>query len=235
MRQHGLLTACALALTATGAAAQQLAPSPTLDAIKARGNVECGVHLGLPGFSFANDKGEWSGPRRRLLQGARRRRARRRQQGQVHADLGAAALADPAIGPGRPAVAQLDHHLLAQCHARHQFPGHQFLRRPDLHRPQRRPTPRRRPISTAPRSASPPARPRRRTRPTGSASATSRSPSSISRRTTTRSPPMMPAAATPIPRASARSPASASSSRSPDDHIILTQPISNDPQGPVTR
>src|ERR1051325_3676152 len=61
MRQYGLLTACALALTATGAAAQQLAPSPTLDAIKARGHVECGVHLGLPGFSFANDKGEWSG------------------------------------------------------------------------------------------------------------------------------------------------------------------------------
>ena len=41
--------------------AQTLAPSPTLDAIKARGNLECGVHLGLPGFSFANDKGEWSG------------------------------------------------------------------------------------------------------------------------------------------------------------------------------
>jgi len=41
--------------------AQQLAPSPTLDAVKARGHVECGVHLGLPGFSYANDKGEWTG------------------------------------------------------------------------------------------------------------------------------------------------------------------------------
>src|SRR3954451_5731899 len=61
MRQHRLFAAGLFALTATGAAAQQLAPSPTLDAIKARGNVECGVHLGLPGFSFANDKGEWSG------------------------------------------------------------------------------------------------------------------------------------------------------------------------------
>ena len=59
--RYGILSAGLLALTATGAAAQQLAPSPTLDAIKARGNVECGVHLGLPGFSFANDKGEWSG------------------------------------------------------------------------------------------------------------------------------------------------------------------------------
>src|SRR6187200_1287523 len=60
MRQFGLFTASLLALTA-GASAQQLAPSPTLDAIKARGNLECGVHLGLPGFSFANDKGEWTG------------------------------------------------------------------------------------------------------------------------------------------------------------------------------
>ena len=46
---------------ATTAQAQQLSPSPTLDAIKARGHIECGVHLGLQGFSFANDKGEWTG------------------------------------------------------------------------------------------------------------------------------------------------------------------------------
>ena len=55
------LAAAALAITAASAGAQTLAPSPTLDAIKARGHLECGVHLGLPGFSFANDKGEWSG------------------------------------------------------------------------------------------------------------------------------------------------------------------------------
>src|SRR5436305_2363913 len=51
----------AFLLMSSAASAQQLAPSPTLDAVKQRGNVECGVHLGLPGFSFANDKGEWSG------------------------------------------------------------------------------------------------------------------------------------------------------------------------------
>ncbi|HEY5794548.1 MAG TPA: amino acid ABC transporter substrate-binding protein [Bosea sp. (in: a-proteobacteria)] len=57
-----LLAATAiLAASASMASAQQLAPSPTLDAIKARGHIECGVHLGLPGFSFADDKGEWSG------------------------------------------------------------------------------------------------------------------------------------------------------------------------------
>jgi general L-amino acid transport system substrate-binding protein len=56
-----LSLAALLTLVAGAAGAQQLAPSPTLDAIKSRGNLECGVHLGLPGFSFANDKGEWSG------------------------------------------------------------------------------------------------------------------------------------------------------------------------------
>ncbi len=56
-----LFSAAAFAATCIPCGAQQLQPSPTLDAIKARGNLECGVHLGLPGFSFANDKGEWSG------------------------------------------------------------------------------------------------------------------------------------------------------------------------------
>ncbi len=57
-----LLAAAALAATfAYSANAQTLVPSPTLDAIKARGHLECGVHLGLPGFSFADDKGVWTG------------------------------------------------------------------------------------------------------------------------------------------------------------------------------
>lgn len=60
MKIHHLAGLAAL-LAATGASAQTLVPSPTLDAIKARGHLECGVHLGLPGFSFANDKGEWTG------------------------------------------------------------------------------------------------------------------------------------------------------------------------------
>ena len=60
MKFYGFAAAMAC-LVATSAGAQQLAPSPTLDAVKARGNIECGVHLGLPGFSFANDKGEWTG------------------------------------------------------------------------------------------------------------------------------------------------------------------------------
>jgi general L-amino acid transport system substrate-binding protein len=58
---HTVILGGLIGCVAATAHGQQLAPSPTLDAIKARGHVECGVHLGLPGFSFANDKGEWSG------------------------------------------------------------------------------------------------------------------------------------------------------------------------------
>ncbi len=61
MKTGILATALAAVAISFGAQAQQLTPSPTLDAIKARGHLECGVHLGLPGFSFANDKGEWTG------------------------------------------------------------------------------------------------------------------------------------------------------------------------------
>ncbi len=34
---------------------------PTLDGVRAKGHVQCGVSEGLPGFSSPNDKGEWSG------------------------------------------------------------------------------------------------------------------------------------------------------------------------------
>ena len=61
MKFIGLVAAAACLVATAPAMAQQLAPSPTLDAVKARGHIECGVHLGLPGFSFANDKGEWAG------------------------------------------------------------------------------------------------------------------------------------------------------------------------------
>lgn len=49
------LLAFALALTGTAQA------GATLDAVKARGFVQCGVNTGLPGFSNANDQGKWTG------------------------------------------------------------------------------------------------------------------------------------------------------------------------------
>lgn len=33
----------------------------TLDTVKQRGHVQCGVNTGLPGFSFPDDQGKWSG------------------------------------------------------------------------------------------------------------------------------------------------------------------------------
>jgi general L-amino acid transport system substrate-binding protein len=42
---------------AKGAMAQQR----VLDTVKSRGNLSCGVSTGVPGFSFPDDKGNWSG------------------------------------------------------------------------------------------------------------------------------------------------------------------------------
>jgi len=49
--------AAAAALTLVGFAAQ----AQTLDAVKSRGNLLCGVSQGLPGFSNPDDKGNWTG------------------------------------------------------------------------------------------------------------------------------------------------------------------------------
>ena len=58
MRMTSLLGACAL--LAFGAATAHA--GPTLDAVKKKGFVQCGVNVsGLPGFASVNDKNEWSG------------------------------------------------------------------------------------------------------------------------------------------------------------------------------
>ena len=51
----GILGSAALALSASTASAA------TLDDVKAKGHVQCGVSTGLAGFSAPNDKGEWTG------------------------------------------------------------------------------------------------------------------------------------------------------------------------------
>ncbi len=50
--------ASALAVSFSGAA---LAQGKTLDAVKQRGALNCGVNVGLPGFSQPDDKGNWTG------------------------------------------------------------------------------------------------------------------------------------------------------------------------------
>lgn len=51
------LTAAALVLSAAAASAQ----SKTLEAVKGRGTLVCGVNTGLAGFSMPDDKGQWTG------------------------------------------------------------------------------------------------------------------------------------------------------------------------------
>lgn len=51
-----VLVATATALGAIGSASAQ-----TLQTVKSRGHVICGVSTGIPGFSSADDKGNWSG------------------------------------------------------------------------------------------------------------------------------------------------------------------------------
>src|SRR5271170_871803 len=56
--------ACAIVASAALLGASSVlatASAGPLDEVKKRGHLECGVHTGLPGFSFPDDKGNWSG------------------------------------------------------------------------------------------------------------------------------------------------------------------------------
>jgi len=50
-----------LGATIGGAAAQSTTPSPTLDAVRARGVLNCGIHTGVAGFALPDSRGEWQG------------------------------------------------------------------------------------------------------------------------------------------------------------------------------
>jgi len=53
--------AAATYLLATTGFAWSAGPSPILTAIKARGSLACGVNEGLPGFSYVDERGIWTG------------------------------------------------------------------------------------------------------------------------------------------------------------------------------
>ncbi|MBO0662196.1 amino acid ABC transporter substrate-binding protein [Jiella sp. MQZ9-1] len=55
-----LLTAL-LGLAIVGLASGAASADTTLQTVKARGQLKCGVNTGLPGFASQNDKGEWQG------------------------------------------------------------------------------------------------------------------------------------------------------------------------------
>ena len=57
MKRTPVIAAAAVLALASGSAFA----GATLDAVKSKGFVQCGVSTGLPGFSSADDKGRWSG------------------------------------------------------------------------------------------------------------------------------------------------------------------------------
>ena len=60
--RSGLLIGCAIAIAVTAAAiTYERYDTRTLKRTKNRDAVLCGVNTGLPGFSSADDKGNWSG------------------------------------------------------------------------------------------------------------------------------------------------------------------------------
>src|SRR5580692_10915830 len=50
-----------LGLSSGAALAQGEVKSPTLDAVKKRGEVICGVDTGIPGYAFQDSAGKWQG------------------------------------------------------------------------------------------------------------------------------------------------------------------------------
>lgn len=62
MRKFGLKAAlAALFATFTGPSYAQPSASPTLDAIKARGNLNCGIGTGVARFALPDSRGIWQG------------------------------------------------------------------------------------------------------------------------------------------------------------------------------
>ncbi|MBR0672952.1 amino acid ABC transporter substrate-binding protein [Neoroseomonas soli] len=63
MIKRGLVAAfAALCATVAGtASAQTNIPSPTLDAVRARGSLNCGINTGVAGFALPDSRGVWQG------------------------------------------------------------------------------------------------------------------------------------------------------------------------------
>ena len=51
----------ALLVAGAPARAQEPVKSPTLDAVKHRGELICGIDTGIPGYAYQDSSGEWQG------------------------------------------------------------------------------------------------------------------------------------------------------------------------------
>ena len=59
-----IISCCAVAIGIigyVGTSRAQEVKSPTMDAIKKRGELVCGVDTGIPGYAYQDAKGEWQG------------------------------------------------------------------------------------------------------------------------------------------------------------------------------
>ena len=61
LRVRFMLIAAALFAVLAAPAMAQDVKSPTMDAIKKRGQLICGVDTGIPGYAFQDSKGNWQG------------------------------------------------------------------------------------------------------------------------------------------------------------------------------
>ncbi|HYF09756.1 MAG TPA: amino acid ABC transporter substrate-binding protein, partial [Acetobacteraceae bacterium] len=65
MTKRGFLAAlAAVCMASVSVASAQPAPSgpaPTLDAVRARGTLVCGIHQGVAGFALPDSRGVWQG------------------------------------------------------------------------------------------------------------------------------------------------------------------------------
>ncbi|TGQ30413.1 amino acid ABC transporter substrate-binding protein [Mesorhizobium sp. M00.F.Ca.ET.216.01.1.1] len=59
--KYAALVSIVAGLTGSVTASQAASESATLDAVKARGELICGVDTGMPGFAFQDSSGEWKG------------------------------------------------------------------------------------------------------------------------------------------------------------------------------
>ena len=109
-----LVTGSAVVVGLLGGAAaswaQSEVKSPTLDAVKKRGQVICGVDTGIPGYAFQDFAGKWQGLDVPCAAPSPRRRSATRE-GEVYRHDLEGALLGAAVRRDRPAGPRLRAHL----------------------------------------------------------------------------------------------------------------------------
>ena len=129
----GCIALAGLLALAGPARAQNEVKSATLDAVKKRGQLICGVDTGIPGYAFQDSKGEWQGLDIALCRALADAMLGSPTKVKYHRHHVEGPLLRAAIGRDRRADPRLRAHLHPQYAAWPGRAGGQFLHRPDLH------------------------------------------------------------------------------------------------------